>query len=190
MKVFPLAALVVMLGSSTFADPLRPDEAPEPMREIARGSWDGRDFVATAGHDGETILLRIMAGDKVLVDNPAISDYTPSEDSSYRLSTDNTGNLILAIRQTSPYGEQVEKTITMRGGADRVQLTGYELTSGRAGDIPDFHCTLDLVAGNALIESAGNAIASPFTGAPLDKTTAQIWRDNTASEIGGCINPG
>ncbi|MDM7255473.1 MAG: hypothetical protein P3W90_002095 [Paracoccus sp. (in: a-proteobacteria)] len=131
-----------------------------------------------------------MAGDRLIVDNPAISDYTPVEGSSYRLTTDSAGNLILAINQTSAYGERTEKVITMRGGTGAVQVTGYELTSIISGDAPDFHCKLDLVAGSALIESAGNAIPSPFTGAAADKTMAQNWGESTASDIGGCINPG
>lgn len=184
------AVFALALVTPACADLLSSDAAADPMRETARGSWDGTEFVATAGHSGETILLRIMAGDRLIVDNPAISDYTPVEGSSYRLTTDSAGNLILAIKQTSAYGEQTEKVITMRGGAGAVQVTGYELTSAISGDAPDFHCKLDLVAGTALIESAGNAIPSPFTGAPAGQTTAQNWTQTTASDIGGCINPG
>lgn len=186
-------AMTALPGFGALADPINPADYADGdmMREITRGTWDGANYVATAGSDGETLHLVIEVDGIPAVGNPAISFYTPVEGASYALKSEADGTLMLDVRQPDSYGGLTHQTFWMRadhGGP--VQVTGYDLTIGKEGEVPDFHCKLDLVAGTALIESMGNQIPSPFSGVPADRTTAAVWTDSTPVDISGCINPG
>ncbi|MDO5640925.1 MAG: hypothetical protein Q4G26_00855 [Paracoccus sp. (in: a-proteobacteria)] len=187
LAVLAVTALPV---AGALADPISPSDDGDMMREIARGVWEGRDYVATAGTDGEALHLQIKVGDTLVVDNPAISNFAPVEGASYALRAEADGTLVLDINETDKGGTSKHQVFRIRGEAGDVRVTGFDLTIGWAGQAPDFVCTLDLVGGRATIQSNGNDIPSPFTGAPPDQTTAQAWNADTYWQIGGCVNPG
>ncbi len=192
LAAFAALAVVALPLSGALADRINPVGASgKPVDVAVRGAWkDGTPFLATVEDNGEAIRLLISEDNNPIVDNQAISSYTPTEGASYWLRTEADGTLVLDIQEPYESDSLFRQTISMRADVADVQVVAYDLTMGVEGEVPDFHCKLDLVAGTALIESAGNVIESSFSGAPADQTAAYIWSDTTAADIGGCINPG
>lgn len=195
IRAYLAAFAVTALPFAALAEPVRSGPpSGDPPSVSVQGKWsNGTAYLATAEVAGDNIRLLISESGIPIVDNHEFSTYWQDDGSTFGLTSNADGTLLLEVHLGYSYGSVRQETFLMQLDEDEgaIQVSVYEVTeTGRGEEQPNLHCKLDLAGGHATIESYGNQIPSPFTGVSADRTTAGVWTERTNSEISGCIVPG